>query len=186
MKFIYVLVLVSLIAFPLSTFADDLQDISDGLVKDSSTFEQTITILCKHVYDRMKPNGNGITLAEARRMTNEKKYHAGVGWCNHQVDVFMQFCQRQGIKTRMLYLLNEDKSASPHTIAEAYDGNKWVVVDVSNNLIFEKKNGQLMSRQDMSNNWEICLERLLVTGEGNAEYWEMFLRDCYKVKVLEP
>ncbi len=180
MKLIY-LILISLIAFP--CYADELQDISDGLVKGSS-FEQTITILCDHVYNKMQPNGNGIPLEKAQQMSNREKYHAGVGWCNHQVDVFMQLAQRQGIKTRMLYLLNEDKSNSPHTIAEAFNG-KWIVVDVGNNLIFKKGNGQLMSRQDMANDWDLCLQELLPLNP-NADYWEMFLRDCYRVKTLEP
>lgn len=182
------LVLSLILVFSLITansYADELQDISDELVKDCSTFEQKITILMNHVFDKMKPNGNGITLAEARRMTNKQKYFAGVGWCNHQVDVFMELAQRQGIRTRMLYLLNEDKSSSPHTIAEAMYESKWIVVDVANNFIFKKPNGQLMSRTDMANNWEKCL-KLLLTITPDEKYWECFLRDCYKVKVLEP
>lgn len=182
MKVIVLTLLLSLVL--VNSYADELQDISDNLVKDSSGFEQTITILMNHVYDKMKPNGNGINLAAARKMTNKQKYFAGVGWCNHVVDVFMEMAQRQGIKTRMLYLLSEDKSNSPHTIAEAFDGNKWIVVDVSNNLIFKKDNGQLMSRQDMANDWDKCLK--ILNAINPNEDWGAFLRDCYKVKVTIP
>ncbi len=182
MKILCLILVLGLIG---TCYADELQDISDELVKDCLTFEQTITVLSNHVYDKMKPNGNGITLTEARKMTNKEKYFAGVGWCNHQVNVFMELAQRQGLRTRMLYLLDEDMAVSIHTIAEADYKGKWIVVDVSNNLIFKKKNGRLMSRQDMYNNWDLCLEKLLPLN-SNPKYWEMFVRNCYQIKVLEP
>ena len=165
-------------------YANEAQDISDSLVGDAD-FEDTITILMNHVYDKMKPNGNGISLAEARKMPLGEKYRQGVGWCNHQVDAFMEFAQRQGIRTRMIYLLNKKGHTSPHTIAEAYKDGKWVVVDVGNNLIFKKKNGQLMSRTDMKNNWDLCLAKLLPINP-DKEYWEMFLRNCYVIKEKLP
>ena len=87
----------------------------------------------------------------------------------------------------MLYMLDKEKSTSPHTICEAYQWkiNKWVVVDVGNNLIFKKKNGDLMSRADMANNWNLCLS-ILTPVVADAKYWDFFLNDCYLVKVREP
>ncbi len=70
----------------------------------------------------------------------------------------MHLAQKQGITTRMVWLYrqhpkNDDDSC--HTIAEARDGARWVIVDPLLNLELKNKDGKMASRDDVTDDPDI-------------------------------
>ena len=168
-------------------YALPLREVSDEITKGCSTVEQKVVALREAVYNKMKPYGNGHNLKDADTHSLEWCWENGVGWCNHQCNVFMLLAREQGIATRLIYLLTKDKATSPHTIAEAQIGNKWVVVDVGNNIDF-RYYGSLATRSDMAvdfDNIVLANEKVKEIG-GDEEYWRMFTNPCYLIKELSP
>lgn len=183
MKYLVILLLCLSVC---NAYAIDVYDLSNEICKDSSTDEQKVIALREAVYNKMKPYGNGHSLKDLNNHSLEWAWENGVGWCNHQCNVFMALAREQGITTRLIYLLTKDMSSSPHTIAEARLGNRWVVVDVGNNIDF-RYHGRMATRGDMAVDFSIVLDnpKVIEIG-GDAEYWRMFINQCYEIKVLEP
>ena len=101
--------------------------ISSDLTKNTGDFEEKVTIL----RDFVRKNVHPVTDEYNRLDTvGIEKLSSGIGWCDQASRVFMQLARPRGIKTRLLFLLNE-KGSSPHSIAEAWDGKRWILVDPS-------------------------------------------------------
>lgn len=129
-----------------------IKAISDEVVRYCDTDEEKVLALSHYVHYKISADETkGITPQMAMSITD--RLDCGVGWCNHQVAVFMALAQAQHIQTRMLYLLNKEGTSSPHTIGEAYVNGRWVVVDSQNdfNEIFSRyealENPDLIKRQ---------------------------------------
>lgn len=162
-----------------------LYDISNEIVKDCSTIEQKVVALREAVHNKMKSNGNGFNLKDVKNHSLEWAWENGVGWCDHQCSVFMLLAREQGISTRLIYLLTKDKGTSQHTIAEAKIENRWVVVDVGNNIDF-RYNGKLASRNDMILYFDdIVWEEVKERGQ-DKEYWKMFVYSSYMIREMNP
>jgi hypothetical protein len=54
-------------------------------------------------------------------------------WCDEGAILFITFVHQLGYKTRLTDLL--DKGTSRHTVAEVYEGSKWVLYDYTNNKV---------------------------------------------------
>ncbi|MBU1808894.1 MAG: transglutaminase-like domain-containing protein [Candidatus Omnitrophica bacterium] len=157
------LVIFCLFIGALSTlvYANDYEqqekNISDEAVKGCKTREEKIQALRHFVYEHIKPvYGKGVNPNDV--MSPIERLNRGVGWCNESAEVFMHLAQYQGIKTRLLFLtkkgvdlnnMSECMKTSPHSIAEAWDGDRWVIVDTLFDLDMKNKDGKMASRQDV-------------------------------------
>ena len=75
---------------------------------------------------------------------------------------------------------------SPHTIAEIYDGEKWIVVDVGNNLDLRTKDGFMATREDIRKDFTILTENEKVKELGYTdEYLQMYVNPAHIVKFLK-
>lgn len=111
-----------------------IKSISDEVVKDCSANGEKVLALSHFVYLKLTADASkGISPNVG--MSTIDRLDSGVGWCNHQVAVFMRLAEAQHISTRMLYLLNKEGTSSPHTIGEALIDGKWVIVDPQNDFI---------------------------------------------------
>ena len=190
MKLLIVLFASIFVAF--NCYALSLYDLSNEICKDCSTDEQKVVALREAVYNQMKPNGNGHTLDEVRSHNLEWAWENGVGWCDTQARVFMHLAREQGITTRLLFLMTKCMHTSPHTIAEAKLGNRWVVVDVGNNYDF-RYNGKLATRNDMAMDFTIVTsvvpevpKRVCPHCGDEEDYWSIFTNGAWLVTTLEP
>jgi len=169
-------------------YAMDVREVSNEIVKDCSTDEQKLCVLREAVYKQMRPGK--YPLQDVLKMSPEERWDKGVGWCNHQVHVFMMLAAQQGFSSRMIYLLTKDMGTSPHTVANVLLKNRWVVIDVGNNIEFRNKYGELATANDMSLDFTIVSENERVKelkGEfPTLEAMEIFTNSSYLVKEIEP
>lgn len=179
------LIIILICLLSVNCYASTLREISDEICEGLVSDTDKIVALREAVYKQMQPYGNGYSLKDVNNHSLEWAWEHGIGWCNHQASVFMLLAREQGITTRLLYLLTADKSSSPHTIAEAKLGNKWVVVDVGNNLDF-RYYGELATRNDMNTDFQVVLNNPKVKGTYDEDYWRMFTNPCYLIRTLEP
>ena len=122
--------------------------ISDEIVKDCPNDEQKVLALSHYVCLKLKPDASKGILPDAQ-MSVTDRLDSGVGWCNHQIGVFMRLAEAQGIRTRMLYLLNKEGTDSPHTIGEAYLNGRWIIVDPLFDFNIRNDKGELLSLRDV-------------------------------------
>jgi len=171
----------------------DLYKLSNEICKDCSTDEQKVVALREHVYEKMKPNGNGYNLEDVRSNSLMWCYENGVGWCDTQARVFMHLAREQGISTRLIFLLSPCMHTSPHTIAEAKIDNRWVVVDVGNNYDF-RYNNRLATRNDMAAYFDKVVlsvvpempEQECPHCKRKYDYWKIFTNGAWTVTTMEP
>lgn len=128
--------------------------ISTTITQNCNTISEKISTLRDYVHENISPVQGEKNRADT---VGVEKLVSGIGWCDQMSRVFMQLAKKQGITTRLLFLVNEDGS-SPHSIAEAWDGKKWVIVDAAYNLDLRNKEGFMVSREDIENDFDILLE----------------------------
>jgi len=128
--------------------------ISGKLTGREEGFDKKIAILRNYVHDNVHPvNGE-----QSRPDTSfSEKMTSGIGWCDQKARVFIQLAKYAGIKTRLLYLIKED-GVSPHSIAEAWNGSKWVIVDPAFNLDLRNKEGGMASMHDIEKDITILVD----------------------------
>ena len=140
--------------------------ISSAVVGNNQDFEQKVRLLRNFVHENVhrlygehnRPDTIGF-----------EKLVYGIGWCDQQSRVFMQLAKKQNIKSRLLFLKNE-QGASPHSIAEAWDGQRWVIVDCTNDLDLSNKQGRMASAEDIKEDMSILLENKRLKAYGG--YWQ--------------
>jgi len=153
MKFVVIIVLLAVILMVTlyavvsekhynSVFAEY---VSGRIIEGDDGFEQKVRSLRTFIHENVSP-----VKGEENRLdtVSVEKLTSGIGWCDQMSRVFMQLARKQGITTRLLFLLKENGS-SPHSIAEAWDGERWVVVDPGFNLELSNKDGVMASREDI-------------------------------------
>ncbi len=145
-----------------------IKEISDSVVKDCLTDEQKVMALSHYVYLKLKPDASKGITPEAG-MSVIDRLDSGVGWCNHQVAVFMRLAEAQHIKTRMLYLLNEEGTTSPHTIGEAYLNGRWVIVDPMFDFDIRNSRGEPLSLRDVYKDVNVLKRCPLIKERGDVE-----------------
>jgi hypothetical protein len=136
-----------------------IHGISDAVVSGCRTDDETVRALMKFVREKISPK-EGVNPYE--RMSTMKRIQSGTGWCNHQAVVFMHLAYYQGIRTRLLYLKADDGVTSPHTIAEYFDGLRWVIVDPMFGLTG-------ISREDIKKDMNIL--KRMDSFKGRADEW---------------
>lgn len=133
-KLLRITLLILLLASPTfsqASIKEDFAEIkkrSDEVVKNCASQEEKILELSHYVHEKIKPNSNK-NITTNMKISTIDRLDLGVGWCNHQVAAFMRLAEAQGIPTRMIYLLNNEGTTSPHTIGEAFVCGRWIVVD---------------------------------------------------------
>lgn len=103
-----------------------LAGLSDAIVEGRKSDETKVYALMEFVHDRVKPKEGEDPY---KQISDLERIQSGVGWCNHQAKIFMHLAYYQEIKTRLIYLMNDDGTASPHTIAEWWNGKEWIIAD---------------------------------------------------------
>ena len=143
-------------------FADDLESAvkarSDAVVTGCNTFEGKVRALRQYVHDKMllpdsrlKPDGTTLNPGDVYPLNTIQRLDTGWGgWCDQQAAVFMHLAQKQGIPTRLVWLYKKGNADSCHTIAEALDGDRWIIVDPMFNLELRNNDGQMASRDDIA------------------------------------
>ena len=99
-----------------------------------------------------------------------EKLTSGIGWCDQVSRVFMQLAKKQGITTRLLFLRNK-KGSSPHTIAEAWDGKRWILVDAAYDIDFANKNEKSASMTDAREDFDIVLKNPRIEAFASHNAW---------------
>jgi len=162
-----------------------IKEVSDRVCREHNalTDEDKIIVLSHYVYTKLKPDPTK-GISPHAGMSTLDRLSSGVGWCNHQIAVFMRLCEAQGIKTRMLYLLNNEGTASPHTIGEAYLDDRWVLIDAQNDLNLRNKNGELISLRDIYRDPSI-LRKNEELNKMTDEWLDCFLNPAIYVYGLE-
>ena len=121
--------------------------ISSEILRQQRTFEEKVRKLRSFVHQNVSP----VHGEECRPDTVAvDKLVSGIGWCDQMSRVFMQLAKTRGITTRLLFLLDE-KGSSPHTIAEAWDGRRWVIVDTAYDLDIYNGANEMASAADIKN-----------------------------------
>ncbi len=129
---------------------------SDQVVSGHNGFEDKVRALRQYVHDKMKLSSMGLNPDQVNALSPIQKLDSGLGgYCSQQADVFMQLAQKQGITTRLVHLFCAGQPSSCHTIAEAFDGNRWVIVDTMFDLELKNASGQMASRDDVTNDLQI-------------------------------
>ena len=119
--------------------------VSAAVAGDQKTFEGKVRALRKFVHETIHP----VAGEECRPDTVPlEKLVSGIGWCDQVSRVFMQLAKWQGITTRLLFLMTKD-GTSPHTIAEALDGRRWVLVDAAYGLELVNARGGMATADDV-------------------------------------
>lgn len=122
-----------------------LQYVSDNITKDSDGFGEKIRLLRIFTHENVHP----VAGEESRPDTvGVDKLITGIGWCDQVSRTFMQLAQKSGVTSRLLFLQHENGS-SPHTIAEVFDGKRWVLVDAAYNIEFVNNDGNMASMADI-------------------------------------
>ena len=126
-----VLIICLLVSTNVCAITDNLVKItaiSNEVVEGCKNDAEKVLTISHYVFLKLKPDASKGIPPNAK-MTVVDRLESGVGWCNHQVGAFMALAYAQGIRTRMLYLLNREGTASPHTIGEAFIDGKWYIID---------------------------------------------------------
>lgn len=145
-----------------------MEHVSNRVTTGCDTFEEKIDSLRNFVHENVHP-----VSGEENRLDTVgiDKLVSGVGWCDQQARVFMQLAKKQGIITRLLFLTAENGS-SPHSVAEAKCGDRWVIVDPAYNLEFYNKDGEMASMPDIREDFNIVLENPKVRlWTANNPWW---------------
>lgn len=121
------------------------------IVDPNAPFTEKVNKLKNYVHDNVLPV-NGEDSLDSTDLV--EKLTSGIGWCDQKARVFMLLAARSGIRTKLEFLQYADGS-SPHSIAEAYDGKRWVIVDPSFNLDLVNKNKELASMSDLAEDLNI-------------------------------
>jgi len=155
-----------------------LKVISDEVVKGSSNFEDKIRALRQYVYEKIAiPRKKNPSLDPnlVWPLNTLERLNSGLGgYCDQQADVFMDLAKTLGITTRQVYLFCKGQRGSCHTIAEAFDGNRRIIVDTMFNLELKNENGQMASREDVTSDLGIILRTPNVQEliKENRQRWE--------------
>ena len=155
---------------------------SDEVVRESHGFEDKVRALRQYVHKRM-PFDPNLNPDKVYPLDTIQRLDSGLGgYCDQQADVFMRLAQKQGITTQKVWLYlrkHKDINDSCHTIAEALDGNRWVIVDPTLNLELKNKDGKMASRDDVTGDLDIIrrlpnfgeLEKRAPCRKENSEEW---------------
>lgn len=130
-----------------------MEYVSDRIVKNHDSFEGKVRFLRNFVHENVNPIAGEKNRADTMGV---EKLTNGIGWCDQTSRVFMQLAKMQGITTRLLFLASRD-GPSPHSVAEAWDGKRWILVDAQYNLEFYNKDGEMASMEDIRDNFDIIL-----------------------------
>ncbi len=159
---------------------------SDAAVGNQKDFEGKVRALRQYVHDQMMLSEKlrvSMDSHDINCLTTIQKLNSGLGgFCDQQADVFMHLAQKQRITTQMVWLYRKnykDIYDSCHTIAEAFDGNRWVIVDPLYNLELKNNDGKMASREDVTNDLDIIrrlpnfreLEKIAPCKGANTEEW---------------
>ncbi|MBN1354168.1 MAG: hypothetical protein JW994_05840 [Candidatus Omnitrophica bacterium] len=165
-----------------------MEYISGAVAGDKDDFQDKVRLLRDFVHYNVHP-----VYGEKNRLDTVgiDKLVSGIGWCDQTSRVFMQLAKKQGITTRLLFLLNE-KGSSPHTVAEAWDGKRWILVDTIYAIDFYNKKGEPASLSDIREDFDIVTKnpRVKVLGQHNSWWGEtenltMYYRDPVEIVTKE-
>ncbi len=171
----------------------DLKAISDQVVKGKTTLEDKVLAIQHFVHEKITPVGNTWVKPDFV-MSSADRLNVGVGWCNHMASIFCHMASLEGITTRLLYLM-DDTGNSPHTIAEALDGDRWVIIDPLFDLEIRNSEGKLATRQDLQKDLNLIISApAMQKRKVNNNLTDKMLADwlkCYtnrpmQVFILEP
>lgn len=147
----------------------------------ADTFEEKVSLLRRFVHENIHPVADEECRADTQTF---EKLISGIGWCDHEARVFMQLACKTGITTRLLFLLDKNGS-SPHSVAEAFDGDRWVLVDPAYDLDLRNRSGKMASRSDVKDDLDIVRNNPKV--KAIAMYYPLWKSDDYlSVYYREP
>jgi hypothetical protein len=104
----------------------------------------------------------------------------GVGWCDHQANVFNKLLSKKDIPARYVYLKDKE-GVSPHTVSEVYFNNRWVIFDPQDYLYFKLDDGNYATLNDISQRPQIILSHVKLKSlettdkdayEGSKVFWQ--------------
>jgi len=144
-----------------------MEYISGEVAGRSDVFEEKVRLLRNFTHENVHP-----VYGEKNRLDTVgiDKLVSGIGWCDQVSRVFIQLAKKQGITTRLLFLSNA-KGSSPHSIAEAWDGKRWVLVDAAYDIEFLNKNGKMASMSDITEDFDIVLKNERVREFARYNPW---------------
>lgn len=171
------------ISYAITQDFEKIKQISDEVVKDCINDSEKVLALSHYVYLKLKPDySKGIPPNATMSVTD--RLESGVGWCNHQVQVFMFLAQAQGIKTRMLYLLNKAGDSSPHTIGEAFVSGRWVVVDPQLDFNVLVTREEIQKNPEIIKNLPLMLKRKEEVYNNDESKYDEWIALYYNPSIL--
>jgi transglutaminase-like putative cysteine protease len=83
-----------------------------------------------------------------RALTEEGLIESECGYCNEQARVFIGLCEVMEIPARLLFLFHANEVCG-HTIAEAYLDGRWVMFDITFDVVVTLPDGRLAEGRDL-------------------------------------
>jgi hypothetical protein len=130
-----------------------LKGFADAIVPLSATPEQKVEAILawmKHGPARRTTTG---TESLARRDPQDTlNYQQLLKVCGTATNAFVNLASSSGLQARRLLLLGSDRQAT-HVVAEVRLDGRWAVVDPAYRTIFRDDQGQLLTRQQLSDSY---------------------------------
>ena len=198
--------LTALVALTLATSAyarspqqdrEVLKQMSDNIVAPLGDVPMytKVNVLSQFIATKMKPVNARVGLQEITATSDTPildRIMFGSGWCNHQAEAFIVLASFQHIKTRLVFLMNKDATASHHSIAEAWVDGRWVIVDPMFNIDIKNAEGLPISRDDVRIDPTLLWKAKLIkkradfeTHEAVVEWLKVFEYPAYIVYEVD-
>lgn len=130
----------------------EAQQLLKPLRLDTAGTLSRITAIGHHLYARFHSQAGipGDRINWANPVEKYKLLSADTSqklWCGTYAQMFSLFCFSQGILTRNVEIF---KPGDHHVLNECYipERQQWLMVDLTNNILFAEKNGKLLNTQD--------------------------------------
>ncbi len=126
-------------------FRATAQRLTAGLNDDSARIEA----LMRWTHENVAPHVAGPT-----RLVTDQNYsivRRGFAYCDQTNHVFATLATYAGYDAHLLFLWKDDgvsPRTSPHTVAEARVGGRWIVVDAWQGIVWRAPDGTLLTRMD--------------------------------------
>lgn len=184
---IFCIMLVTIYSYA-NDYEQQVKEISNEVVRNCKTFDERVLTLRRYVHGKMqfpkgrkKPNGEPIKPEDIYPLNTINRLNSGLGgWCDQLAVVFIHLAKKQGIATRYVELSNKERTSSPHTIVEVWDGKRWVIVDLDPTYDLElfNKEGRIASRSDIVNDFNILHNH---PHWGDNDYLSMYINLPWRV-----
>jgi len=128
-----------------------LRGFSDAIVPESSSTEQKMAAILQWMSNGpARLDSDPRTAGQDRNPTDTLNYASLLQVCGSATNAFINLADSAGMPARRLLLLDSHR-LTKHVVAEVYVDGRWAVVDPAYRVILLAPDGQLLTREELSN-----------------------------------